>query len=238
MPRASRAAGLGLNITQELVNLLQGRLRLESVKDKGSTFTVTIPLALGTAPAAEEAEEQKPLAPAKPHFENHKILLLDPLQLRLLQEMLKKLVGDSWQVFACPGETRQLFWKSIRTELGEYSEYLKLIDSKGITVSKALIELKVTKLELPKHPAMDLCVWDCSLRQLKDKDAENLARILGESGVNVFHVINKIKVDFNKHGEIIGNVDFSELDGTLDIIRPYADFALLRCCRFSISRIK
>ena len=95
--------GLGLNITQELVNLLQGTLRLESVKDKGSTFTVTIPLALGTAPAAEEAEEQKPLTPAKPHFENHKILLLDddPLQLRLLQEMLKKLVGDSWQVFAC-----------------------------------------------------------------------------------------------------------------------------------------
>ena len=95
--------GLGLNITQELVNLLQGTLRLESVKDKGSTFTVTIPLALGTVPAVEEAEEQKPLAPAKPHFENHKILLLDddPLQLRLLQEMLKKLVGDSWQVFAC-----------------------------------------------------------------------------------------------------------------------------------------
>ena len=95
--------GLGLNITQELVNLLQGTLSLESVKDKGSTFTVTIPLALGTAPAAEEAEEQKPLTPVKPHFENHKILLLDddPLQLRLLQEMLKKLVGDSWQVFAC-----------------------------------------------------------------------------------------------------------------------------------------
>ena len=29
--------------TPDIVNLLQGTLRLESVKDKGSTFTVTIP---------------------------------------------------------------------------------------------------------------------------------------------------------------------------------------------------
>ena len=36
-------------------------------------------------------------------FKNHKILILDDdkLQLQLLQEMLRRLVGDSWQVFAC-----------------------------------------------------------------------------------------------------------------------------------------
>ncbi len=60
--------GLGLNITQELVNLLQGTLRLESVKDKGSTFTVTIPLALGTAPAAEETEEAEAAHPSQAPF--------------------------------------------------------------------------------------------------------------------------------------------------------------------------
>ena len=36
-------------------------------------------------------------------FKNHKVLILDDdkLQLQLLQEMLRRLVGDSWQVFAC-----------------------------------------------------------------------------------------------------------------------------------------
>ena len=37
------------------------------------------------------------------HLKNHKLLILDDdkLQLQLLQEMLHRLVGDSWQVFAC-----------------------------------------------------------------------------------------------------------------------------------------
>ena len=39
----------------------------------------------------------------KPEFANHKILILDDdkLQLQLLQEMLRRIVGDTWQVFAC-----------------------------------------------------------------------------------------------------------------------------------------
>ena len=39
----------------------------------------------------------------KPEFANHKILILDDdkLQLQLLQEMLRRIAGDTWQVFAC-----------------------------------------------------------------------------------------------------------------------------------------
>ena len=39
----------------------------------------------------------------KPEYANHKILILDDdkLQLQLLQEMLRRIVGDTWQVFAC-----------------------------------------------------------------------------------------------------------------------------------------
>ena len=118
--------GLGLSITQELVSLLGGEIILHSTLGKGSTFIVTIPIE--PAPK-EEAQEMVPSEvkhdfsldsaqdkegqnsgshqvtdiKKKPEFANHKILILDDdkLQLQLLQEMLRRIVGDTWQVFAC-----------------------------------------------------------------------------------------------------------------------------------------
>ena len=118
--------GLGLSITQELVSLLGGEIILHSTLGKGSTFIVTIPIE--PAPK-EESPEMAPseikhdLSPdstqdkegqnsgshqvtdikKKPDFANHKILILDDdkLQLQLLQEMLRRIIGDTWQVFAC-----------------------------------------------------------------------------------------------------------------------------------------
>lgn len=118
--------GLGLSITQELISLLGGEIILHSTLGKGSTFIVTIPIE--PAPK-EESQEMAPSEvehdpspdsaqdkegqnsgshqvtdiKKKPEFANHKILILDDdkLQLQLLQEMLRRIVGDTWQVFAC-----------------------------------------------------------------------------------------------------------------------------------------
>lgn len=55
--------GLGLSISRELAKLLKGKITLESEPDKGSTFTLTIPIVLSaTGNVAEET--QKNLSPA------------------------------------------------------------------------------------------------------------------------------------------------------------------------------
>lgn len=118
--------GLGLSITQELVSLLGGEIILHSILGKGSTFIVTIPIEPAPKKEAQEmapSEIKHDPSPdsaqdkegqnsgshqvtdikKKPEFANHKILILDDdkLQLQLLQEMLRRIVGDTWQVFAC-----------------------------------------------------------------------------------------------------------------------------------------
>ena len=63
--------------------------------------------ALDSNPEEKENDSASPQVSVgkkkKPEFANHKILILDDdkLQLQLLQEMLRRIVGDTWQVFAC-----------------------------------------------------------------------------------------------------------------------------------------
>lgn len=105
--------GLGLSITQELVSLLGGEILLRSTLGKGSNFIVTLPIEpapkddsqedIKQTSDHQEAKDSDNKKKAQQEFANHKVLILDDdkLLLQLLQEMLRRIAGDSWQVFAC-----------------------------------------------------------------------------------------------------------------------------------------
>ena len=105
--------GLGLSITQELVSLLGGEILLRSTLGKGSSFIVTLPIEpapkddsqedIKQTSDHQEAKDSDNKKKAQQEFANNKVLILDDdkLQLQLLQEMLRRIAGDSWQVFAC-----------------------------------------------------------------------------------------------------------------------------------------
>ena len=50
--------GLGLSISRELARLLKGEITLDSIPDKGSTFTLTIPIAASSAGAVVKDDEK------------------------------------------------------------------------------------------------------------------------------------------------------------------------------------
>lgn len=86
--------GLGLSITRKLIELMGGELTLESVPDKGSDFTVNLPLEKSDVQSLPVNSLPEETVGAVPESNGHDIHCLlvddDPLQLALTEEYLKQ----------------------------------------------------------------------------------------------------------------------------------------------------
>ncbi len=95
--------GLGLSITRDLVELLGGRISLESEKGRGTSFHVVLPVEV-----TDVEDLEGPGLEAGPRVEalscgSMRVMVLDDdaLQLRLLSEMLGMLTAGKWEVVTC-----------------------------------------------------------------------------------------------------------------------------------------
>ena len=93
--QGKEGVGLGLSITREIVQLLDGNIRVSSKKGSGTKFTVTIPVETVKENVESKACNDAQQAADVPSSASVSVLVIDDdkLQIQLLREMLARIGG-------------------------------------------------------------------------------------------------------------------------------------------------
>jgi signal transduction histidine kinase/ligand-binding sensor domain-containing protein len=135
-----RGAGLGLAISSELINLLGGRIHIDSEPGKGSTFSITIPLKhsapLLTGTSAEPYKQNYP------NFKDVNILVAedDLSNYLFLEKLLKKTGANVFHAFN--GKQAVAMAESIRN-LHVILMDIKMPEMDGVQALRAIRQKKI-----------------------------------------------------------------------------------------------
>lgn len=85
-----QGTGLGLAITKNLIELMGGEIKVDSVWGQGTTFSVTIPQKIGTLEELEKLKQLSTYNPVNIDFTGRRLLIVDDNQLNI--KVLKKAI--------------------------------------------------------------------------------------------------------------------------------------------------
>lgn len=115
--KLTEGTGLGLTLSQKFVNLMEGKISVNSTPGLGSTFEFDILVRLGESPVAQSRVLERPVIGLAPHQPSYRILVVDdqPENRDLLVQLLEP-VGFSVQV-AAHGEEAITLWQKWQPHL-------------------------------------------------------------------------------------------------------------------------
>lgn len=135
--------GLGLSITQKLVQLLDGSIDVESEEGEGSRFFVRLPLGSGVEAEAEEGKPEDMDAAGR-----FRVLLIDDdrLQLQLTAAMLETAGSEA----VCCTNSEELFCELDKQRFDAVLTDIQMPEINGFDLSRAICEYADSRgIDLP-----------------------------------------------------------------------------------------